>query len=91
MSNLLVPQNAVPTRQHKQNEEVNMIVLSYVLRFTADPGIEVEIPVILTAFGFRDPSRAGAGSPSSLGVNSTGRRVSIFEVNESGKAAVFYC
>ncbi|KAH7699973.1 Protein ARRD-15 b [Aphelenchoides avenae] len=91
VTNLSVPPNAVPTHQHSKSEEVNMIVLSYVLRFSADPGIEVEIPVILTALGYRDPSRAGAGSPSSLGVSSNGRRVSIFEVNETGKAAVFYC
>ncbi|KAI3410141.1 hypothetical protein GPALN_006500 [Globodera pallida] len=55
---LRVPEQAVPTHQGSPD---SIIVLSYVLRFNALPGIETEIPVVVTSLGYRqivaDPVR----------------------------------
>uniref|UniRef100_A0A914HSG5 Arrestin C-terminal-like domain-containing protein n=1 Tax=Globodera rostochiensis TaxID=31243 RepID=A0A914HSG5_GLORO len=47
---LRVPEQAVPTHQGSPD---SIIVLSYVLRFNALPGIETEIPVVVTSLGYR--------------------------------------
>ncbi|KAI6240144.1 Arrestin-C domain-containing protein [Aphelenchoides fujianensis] len=59
---LRIPENVVPSIQHdRPDSESSIIVLSYVLQFTANPGVDMEIPLIITAHGYRN---AAAKQPS---------------------------
>lgn len=40
--------------------EPSIIVLSYVLQLTAQPGIEMEIPLIVTSLGYRQQQAPAA-------------------------------
>ncbi|KAK0424165.1 hypothetical protein QR680_008524 [Steinernema hermaphroditum] len=53
---LKVPELAPPTRYSGSGEPC-MIALSYVVRFTALPGVETEIPVIVTTHGNKEPPK----------------------------------
>lgn len=52
---LVVPDYAVPSLQGTDAEiENSIIILSYVLQLTANPGIEMEIPLIITSLGYKN-------------------------------------
>ncbi|KAL3117079.1 hypothetical protein niasHT_007482 [Heterodera trifolii] len=57
---LRVPEQAVPTNQTVPD---SIIALSYVIRFNALPGIETEIPVLITSLGYRHVETAAGGQP----------------------------
>jgi len=57
---LKVVDGVVPTQQSTSpGLDPSIIQLSYVLRFNAEPGIESEIPIIITAEGYRNPPDSG--------------------------------
>jgi len=68
---LKVVDGVVPTQQSTNpGLDPCIIQLSYVLRFNAEPGIESEIPLIITAEGYRNPHQAKRG----LAQNDYGRQ-----------------
>lgn len=60
IQHLKIPENAVPTQQYQRSDETNIISLTYVMRFTATPGIETEIPLIITSKGYKNTIKHGA-------------------------------
>uniref|UniRef100_A0A9J2PEL3 Arrestin C-terminal-like domain-containing protein n=1 Tax=Ascaris lumbricoides TaxID=6252 RepID=A0A9J2PEL3_ASCLU len=52
---LKIPESVPPTQYYnKHSPDPNIIALTYTLRFIALPGIEMEIPLVVTAKGYRD-------------------------------------
>uniref|UniRef100_A0A915BYD9 Arrestin C-terminal-like domain-containing protein n=2 Tax=Parascaris TaxID=6254 RepID=A0A915BYD9_PARUN len=52
---LKLPESVPPTQYYnKHSPDPNIIALTYTLRFIAFPGIEMEIPLVVTARGYRD-------------------------------------
>jgi hypothetical protein len=57
---LRVPES-VPPMHNYNKQEPGIITVSYVFRFTATPGIEVEIPLIVTSMAYKNGGKATAG------------------------------
>ncbi|WKX93766.1 hypothetical protein Q1695_011212 [Nippostrongylus brasiliensis] len=56
-----VPENAPPTQNYNRDGgDTAIIAIHYVLKFTALPGIECEIPVIVTSMGYADTGKQAA-------------------------------
>ncbi|TKR96987.1 hypothetical protein L596_010922 [Steinernema carpocapsae] len=51
---LKIPELAPPTRYNRNIGEPYIIALSYVIRFTASPGVETELPIVVTTHGYRE-------------------------------------
>uniref|UniRef100_A0A914E584 Arrestin C-terminal-like domain-containing protein n=1 Tax=Acrobeloides nanus TaxID=290746 RepID=A0A914E584_9BILA len=90
---LKIPENGVPSQQSTRGDgDVNIIAISYVLRFVAKPGIETEIPIIVTSKGYREPTKSITSSAvAELRPARSNRRATIFESNDPNNPAVFYC
>uniref|UniRef100_A0AC34PWH5 Arrestin C-terminal-like domain-containing protein n=1 Tax=Panagrolaimus sp. JU765 TaxID=591449 RepID=A0AC34PWH5_9BILA len=94
LEHLKIPENAVPTQQYNRADEVNILSLSYVMRFSAEPGIETEIPLIVTSKGYKNTIKHGIieeKMPSTVirPPNLNRPRRSIVESNAKGIS--FYC
>jgi hypothetical protein len=59
---LRVPEQAIPSMQQSRSGD-SIISLSYVLRFNALPGIETEIPIVITSLGYRNGGRKQHQNP----------------------------
>uniref|UniRef100_A0A914Q6V0 Uncharacterized protein n=1 Tax=Panagrolaimus davidi TaxID=227884 RepID=A0A914Q6V0_9BILA len=95
---LKVPENAVPSQHSSRNEiEPNIIILSYVLRLSATPGIETEIPLLITSNGYRNTIKHGSVEEVTAAMNEIkppikGKpRLSIVEGNMNSRRVSYYC
>ena len=62
---LRVPEQTIPSMQQNSRAGGDAIIsLSYVLRFNALPGIETEIPIVITSLGYRNDTGAGNNNSS---------------------------
>ncbi|KAE9552768.1 hypothetical protein FO519_004030 [Halicephalobus sp. NKZ332] len=92
---LKIPENAVPTQQASKTDDPNIISLTYVMRFTALPGIETEIPLIITSKGYKNTIKHGNAEekmPPMATIRPPDQnrpRLSIVEGNSRGIA--YYC
>ncbi|CAB3402450.1 unnamed protein product [Caenorhabditis bovis] len=58
---LKIPEAAPPTQNYnKGGGETSIIAIHYVLKLTALPGIECEVPLIVTSCGYMDPQKQAA-------------------------------
>ncbi|CAJ0943257.1 unnamed protein product, partial [Mesorhabditis belari] len=54
---LRIPTGAPPTQNYMASGQPNIIAIYYVLKVTATPGIECEMPLIVTSGGYRDAQK----------------------------------
>uniref|UniRef100_A0A1I7SXL6 Calpain catalytic domain-containing protein n=1 Tax=Caenorhabditis tropicalis TaxID=1561998 RepID=A0A1I7SXL6_9PELO len=58
---LRIPDAAPPTQNYNRGGgDCSIIAIHYVLKLTALPGIECEIPLIVTSCGYMDPHKQAA-------------------------------
>lgn len=82
---LRVSEQAVPTHQTSPD---SIISLSYVIRFNALPGIETEIPVLITSLGYRNAASAHAQQRNGQAVKERRKRSEGALAGEEGKRMV---
>uniref|UniRef100_A0A7E4ZVU3 Arrestin_C domain-containing protein n=1 Tax=Panagrellus redivivus TaxID=6233 RepID=A0A7E4ZVU3_PANRE len=96
ISNLKIPENAVPSQYNRSEADPHIITMSYVVRFTALPGIETEIPLMITSKGYKNIIRHGneeQPQPQSTirPPNINRPRHSIVESNVKSRGIAYYC
>ncbi|KHN75826.1 Arrestin domain-containing protein 15 [Toxocara canis] len=79
---LKIPESTPPTQcYNKHSPDPNIIALTYVLRFVALPGIEMEIPLVITAKGYRDGHTPYFDQPSEFSKCSKGVNLLMTTLN----------